>query len=221
MNISEKLLTLRKQHGYSQEDLAEKLNVSRQAISRWESSQALPDTENIIRLTKLYNVSADYLLNDEYEEESDIPVVKKAEDRAAKSSFLQMSYILSLSMNLISLLIGIVGYFISKSVLTVLISIVLSIVSIACFESSLVKYCENDKNIYRRKYYDITVWIVSIIPVSIFLGKIMPILTSHGSIFSSDINMGAATIFITPAVFLAIYLPFCLITRAIIKHKCK
>ena len=52
MNISEKLLTLRKQHNLSQEELAEKLNVSRQAISRWESNQSLPDTLNIIQLTR-------------------------------------------------------------------------------------------------------------------------------------------------------------------------
>ena len=61
MSIAEKLLQLRKNAGYSQEELAEKIFVSRQAISKWERGEALPDTENLIALSKLYNVSLDEL----------------------------------------------------------------------------------------------------------------------------------------------------------------
>lgn len=220
MNISEKLLTLRKQHNLSQEDLAEKLGVSRQAISRWETEQVLPDTANIIRLSKLYHVSADYLLNDEYEEENDIPVVKRAEDRATKSSFMQMSYILSSAMNIISLLTGIAGYFISKSVAIVLVSMVIAIISISCFEASLVKYCEDGKNIYRKKYYDITVWIVCFIPVCSIFTVIYPFITSHQSIFSSDIS-SAAKVIAAPVVFAAVYVPVCLVLKAFVISKCR
>lgn len=68
MKLSEKILMLRKQKGMSQEELAEKLNVSRQAVSRWEGGSALPDATNVLQLSKLFEVSADYLLNDDYEE---------------------------------------------------------------------------------------------------------------------------------------------------------
>ena len=61
MSIAEKLLQLRKNAGYSQEELAEKIFVTRQAISKWERGEALPDTENLIALSKLYNVSLDEL----------------------------------------------------------------------------------------------------------------------------------------------------------------
>ena len=67
MKLSEKILTLRKQNGLSQEALAEKLNVSRQAVSRWEVGSALPDASNVLQLSKLFGVTADYLLNEEYE----------------------------------------------------------------------------------------------------------------------------------------------------------
>ena len=67
MKLSEKLIALRKEKGWSQEDFAEKLYVSRQAISRWENGTALPDAQNLLGISKLFNVSADYLLNDEYE----------------------------------------------------------------------------------------------------------------------------------------------------------
>ena len=66
MIFAEKLLYLRKNNNMSQEELAEKLNVSRQAVSRWESGTALPDATNLLCISKLFNVSTDYLLYDEY-----------------------------------------------------------------------------------------------------------------------------------------------------------
>lgn len=79
MTIYEKLVKLRKSKGWSQEDLAEKLNVSRQAISRWENGTALPDAENLRQLSLLFGVTADYLLNDDYESDDDLPPVKNVE----------------------------------------------------------------------------------------------------------------------------------------------
>lgn len=69
MKLSDKLIELRKEKGWSQEDFAERLDVSRQAISRWENGTALPDAQNILRISKLFNVTSDYLLNDDYEDE--------------------------------------------------------------------------------------------------------------------------------------------------------
>lgn len=77
MKLSDKIIQLRKSNGWSQEDLAEKINVSRQAISRWENGTALPDSNNILQLSKLFNVTADYLLNDDYESDDDIPCLKE------------------------------------------------------------------------------------------------------------------------------------------------
>lgn len=82
MTLPEKILTLRKQHGMSQENLAEKLDVSRQAVSRWEVGSALPDASNIRQLSKLFGVTADYLLNDDYDSDRDVPAVKGAETAA-------------------------------------------------------------------------------------------------------------------------------------------
>ena len=68
MNISEKILKLRKEKGLSQEAFAEKLGVSRQSVSKWESSGALPDIDKIIAMSELFGVSTDYLLKDEMTE---------------------------------------------------------------------------------------------------------------------------------------------------------
>ena len=78
MDLRKKLIALRKGKGWSQEDFAEKMEISRQAISRWENGTALPDAQNILRISKLFNVTADYLLNDDYEGEMDIPLTEVA-----------------------------------------------------------------------------------------------------------------------------------------------
>lgn len=71
MKLQDKIIQLRKSKGWSQEDLAEKLNVSRQAVSRWENGSALPDANNIFQLSKLFGVTADYLLNDDQDKTDD------------------------------------------------------------------------------------------------------------------------------------------------------
>ena len=62
MNFSEKLLTLRKANNLTQEQLAEKLDVSRQSISKWESGQASPELEKIVAMSAIFDVTTDYLL---------------------------------------------------------------------------------------------------------------------------------------------------------------
>ena len=65
MIFSEKLYLLRKNKGYTQEELAEKLCVSRQAIAKWESGQSFPDVANLIQISDLMNVTVDYLVRDQ------------------------------------------------------------------------------------------------------------------------------------------------------------
>ena len=67
IEIASRLQKLRKEKGYSQEELADKLGISRQAISKWERAEASPDTDNLIMLAKLYNVSLDDLLKSDEE----------------------------------------------------------------------------------------------------------------------------------------------------------
>ncbi len=77
MNLSQKIVALRKERGMSQEDLAEKLNVSRQTISRWENGTVVPDAYNILEISKAFGVTSDYLLNDDYTGDDDIPQIKE------------------------------------------------------------------------------------------------------------------------------------------------
>ncbi len=68
--FSKKLIDLRAQYGYSQEALAEKLHVSRQAISKWELGITLPEIENVVVISEFFDVSIDYLLKDDIQFDS-------------------------------------------------------------------------------------------------------------------------------------------------------
>lgn len=65
MIFADKLIALRKKAGYSQEELAQQLNVTRQSVSKWEGAQSVPDIEKILQISKLFGVTTDYLLKDE------------------------------------------------------------------------------------------------------------------------------------------------------------
>ena len=68
MILADKIIYLRKKNGWSQEELAEMLNVSRQSVSKWESSGTTPELNRIIEMSKIFSVSVDYLIKDEIEE---------------------------------------------------------------------------------------------------------------------------------------------------------
>lgn len=68
MILADKIIQLRKKNSWSQEELAELMGVSRQAVCKWEGAQSIPDINRLIQLSKLFNVSIDYLLKDEIEE---------------------------------------------------------------------------------------------------------------------------------------------------------
>lgn len=82
MIFADKLITLRKKSGWSQEELAEKLGVTRQSVSKWEGAQSVPDIDKILQLSHLFGVTTDYLLKDElgepeYTAGDDTPALRK------------------------------------------------------------------------------------------------------------------------------------------------
>lgn len=81
VKIANKLYELRKKKGLSQEELADKLGVSRQSVSKWERAEASPDTDNLILLSKIYGVSLDQIISEEDIEEAEQP---KPEEKVIK-----------------------------------------------------------------------------------------------------------------------------------------
>lgn len=111
MELKEKLVALRKEKGLTQLAVAEKLNVSRQAISRWESGTALPSTDNLRCLSSLYEVPIDYLIKEDSERKSDPdnePVPDKLQHKNKKTVAIIVAALVGI------LAIGILCYFLTR-----------------------------------------------------------------------------------------------------------
>ena len=89
MNIADRIQYLRKQKGYSQEELADKVGVSRQAVSKWESEQSTPDLEKVIVMSELFEVTTDYILKG-------IEPVSTTSRKTIKTLYLRMKYFFEL-----------------------------------------------------------------------------------------------------------------------------
>lgn len=93
MNLSKKIYELRKASGMSQEQLAEKINVSRQSISKWESGESSPEIERLIELSDVFDVSTDYLLKSSEVDELTIRTERLEKGQNALKSKVQQEHL--------------------------------------------------------------------------------------------------------------------------------
>lgn len=94
MTCGEKIATLRRNNNYTQEQFAELLKVSRQSVSKWETNSAYPDTEKLIKMSKLFSCSIDYLLKDEIE---NLDVTQTSESELANRDYYKGMFLTYLS----------------------------------------------------------------------------------------------------------------------------
>ncbi|MGN0690570.1 MAG: helix-turn-helix domain-containing protein [Oscillospiraceae bacterium] len=93
MTIGEKLVKLRKEQNLTQEQFAEVLQVSRQSVSKWELNTAYPDTEKLIRISKLFDCSLDYLLKDEIEQMDENLISASESAKSDKMTAMWLTYL--------------------------------------------------------------------------------------------------------------------------------
>ena len=174
MTFSEKLYQLRRQKGMSQEELADRLEVSRQAVSRWEMGSTLPDAKNLLQLSDIFGVSIDYLLRDGMEtdrrEETafrqfDTPAPKTGFFRSEQSRQIGLSILVALQV--LPLFLYFVGIFVMTNTMTLLLASLMNLLNIAVLEITFHICGDERGRYYRRKYYRITVWLFTWCPVSL------------------------------------------------------
>ncbi len=171
MKLSDKLVGLRKSAGMSQEELAEKLNVSRQAVSRWEMGTAMPDAVNILQLSKLFHVTTDYLLNEEYESDADLPQV-----RAVKADGVHQGMILLVTLEVMSLILQFMAAILLQSTFFTVLSFLPFVAAIGGFEYAYQKKADaqNEKTRqFRRRFYEISVWLGLYFPLRLLVQAVM------------------------------------------------
>ena len=86
MTLADKIMTLRKQKGWSQEELAERLDVSRQSVSKWESGQSIPELDKVVQISTLFGVSTDYLLKEDSNGSSASPAFSSEAQKEKENS---------------------------------------------------------------------------------------------------------------------------------------
>ena len=170
MNLSEKIVALRKKNGFSQEDLADKLQVSRQAVSRWEQKTADPSSSNILELSKLFNVTSDYLLNDDYYSDEDLPKIKKI-----RKDNLQQIVLYFVLLEIICFLLQVATIIFLQNEFYGMLCVILFIAVIIIFEYACHKKAtENSLEIIstRKKFYTISTWTSLYFPTRLIVARL-------------------------------------------------
>lgn len=114
MELKEKLVALRKEKGLTQLVVAEKLDVSKQAISRWELGTALPSTDNLKSLSELYGVPVDYLINEETERVNSEGNNKKENEERRDHKRLSRRIVACISVVLIVMVVSCIAIFLKE-----------------------------------------------------------------------------------------------------------
>lgn len=158
MKLGEKLQRLRKQGGLSQEELAGRLGVSRQAVSKWELGEAIPDTDNVVQLSRLFGVSCDYLLRDEVDQRG-APLPAPGETHLDRQGWVHNATVLSLAVCAMGLLLTLGGGVKDTSAGPAAIGLIIQLGGILLFELAAPRMNE-DRVSARLNFYRIACWLV-------------------------------------------------------------
>lgn len=171
MTLGNKIQQLRKKSHLSQEQLAGQLSVSRQAISKWELGESIPETDKIVQLSRIFKVSTDYLLHDEIDSDSEIPTEKTNNEFLMNQNGTKTLFIVFTGLNIIGLLLSIVAQHTWQTVLSVSVGLIVQIIGVIIFEAMSSHYITPNRNkMVRKGFYALNVWIILPFPV-IFLSN--------------------------------------------------
>ncbi len=184
MKLGEKLQQLRRQSGLSQEQLAARLTVSRQAVSKWELDETMPDTDNVVQLSRIFGVSCDYLLREEVEERDASPAVQEpaqpaqsppqpaapGETHLTEQGWIHNAFVLSLGLCAVGLAVAFIFYRINgHTVRPLVIGFIIQLLGIVLFELSTPRM-GSGRISARMSFYMTACWLVFPNLVCLILG---------------------------------------------------
>lgn len=164
MTLGEKLQQMRKQAGFSQEELAGRMGVSRQAVSKWELDETMPETENVVQLSRLFGVSCDYLLRDEVDE-AGVPLPAPGETHLDRQGWAHNALALSLAVCAVGLLLALGGWLSQRASGPLVIGLIIQVGGVLLFELAVPRMGEGRKAA-RLGFYMIANWLVLPIPTA-------------------------------------------------------
>lgn len=163
MNIADRIQGLRKIKGISQEELADAIGVSRQAVSKWESEQSIPDLDKIILLSEFFAVTTDYILKG-------IEAPRQAEEKKAHAS---VFVAVATALNFIGLLLAAALWYEQQSAMSLVAGLVFMVLGcmIACV--GMVTSNAQTRPMARYHFWTINIWILAFLPLSFFYNMLM------------------------------------------------
>ena len=168
MNIADRIQSLRKIKGVSQEELADKIGVTRQAVSKWESEQSTPDIEKVILLSDYFDVTTDYLLKG----------IESVDNSKVKKNMAPIFNIVPTTLNIIGTVLACFLWNESQKTGAIVAGLIFIILGTMLFFIGRPQSEGKDKEIYNSKFWKINVWFVSFVPVSVlynaFFGVVAP-----------------------------------------------
>lgn len=178
MTLGEKLQKLRKSNTMSQQELAIQIAVSRQAISKWELGESMPDTDNIFQLSKLFGVSTDYLLNDEINNIKNISSNLSKQGDLPKPHYTSMISKICIGIEIIALMLAFlfmlfwnphcenIDLILSANGMKAGVCFLVQILAVVLFEVICDKEAFTEKRAQIKKYfYIVSIWLLMPIPM--------------------------------------------------------
>lgn len=170
MKLAEKIYMLRRRQNLSQEQLADALGVSRQAVSKWEVGESLPEVDKLPLLCAAFGVTADYLLNDDMEEPA--ALAPAAAGQKPKEAF-----IIILFMLIVGLVTAWAGWYNWQTIIPVAIGFCIQVCACASYELIALSVLPKEAaRPLRRRFYGITAWLLLPIPLFVLVNAAFSLL---------------------------------------------
>lgn len=201
MNLADRIQQLRKRKGISQEELADRIGVSRQAVSKWESGQTSPDLEKIVLLSEFFEVTTDYLLKG----------VSPAQAQTEPGA--QIFTMAGSALNLIGLIAAAMIWYERQTAAATAAGLILMVAGCVVYGIGILKADGEAKGRAKKTFWSVNVWILPFIPLSMVYNILFgsfgtapyPILTGPVSGFVGFVLFWIVYIGIGTAVELALH----------------
>lgn len=202
MNIADRIQHLRKSKGISQEELADKVGVSRQAVSKWESEQSTPDIEKVILLSDYFDVTTDYLLKG----------IEPVSENITRKSDARIFSLVASVVNFIGLVVAIMIWIERQTTSSVAAGLVLMAVGIMIFV--IGQFIGENKEQASKWFWIVNIWLLTLIPISCIFNVFQGILFRHSWMFSPLPELGNSIGLYL--LFWVFYFVFCIVADLIL-----
>lgn len=168
MNIADRIQGLRKAKGISQEELADHVGVSRQAVSKWESEQSIPDIDKIILLSEYFEVTTDYILRG-------IENKKQETERRVDANIF---VIIATVLHFIGLTVACAVWYEEQAAMAIVIGLIFLALGCMVFAVGLLGSAQDTREKARRNFWVINIWLLSFMPLSFVYNMLIARLTA-------------------------------------------